>query len=170
MVNYLSEGYREIVADNPSTHYSVHFWRRTIVLPIFCNSGVKQFTAEQPLSAREFGNDGKTVLLSGIFRIVEQRGSAPQLEDALRLAQKSNPDFFKKYALVHHSNSLHESSFTYPRALVFGDDAKMILTFNGSPDQAGYERLEISCFNDGDKVFEYYELHFRKIRKHRWTI
>src|SRR5688572_936104 len=37
------------------------------------------------------------------------------------------------YTLMHRSRSLHGSSVENPRAILFGKDAKFVLTFNGDP-------------------------------------
>ena len=64
------------------------------------------------------------------------------------------------YALVFNSRSLHESSFAYPRAILFGDDAKLVVTFNGDPAQRGYDALEAMQFDEAGQRFIFKEFMF----------
>ena len=62
-------------------------------------------------------------------------------------------EFLENYTLAYDSRSLHESSPDFPRVILFGNNAKLILTFNGSPDQRGYQNLEIMQFREEARVF-----------------
>lgn len=68
------------------------------------------------------------------------------------------PDFRSRFVLVHASRSLQGASARFPRVIMFGLDAKLILAFTGSPDLKGYHSLETIEFDDGTKKF-----HFRSI-------
>ena len=65
------------------------------------------------------------------------------------------------HTLAYQSFSLHEASFENPRAIVFGNSGKLILTFNGSKAQRNFGNLEIMTF-DERKGFEFRELNFLK--------
>jgi hypothetical protein len=45
--------------------------------------------------------------------------------------------------LMRRSASIQDASDAHPRAIVFGDDARFIFTFNGEPSQRGYDAVEI---------------------------
>ena len=65
-----------------------------------------------------------------------------------------------RYTLIFDSRSLHGSSFANPRALLYGDDARFIVSFNGEAAQAGYRALETMEFDPARKVFNYREILF----------
>lgn len=71
-------------------------------------------------------------------------------------------EFLENYTLAYDSRSLHESSPDFPRVILFGNSAKLILTFNGSPDQRGYQNLEIMQFREEARVFELRSISFDK--------
>jgi hypothetical protein len=48
------------------------------------------------------------------------------------------------FTLMYDSQSLQGSSFENPRVLMFGDDARTIISFNGAPDQRGYSDIEFA--------------------------
>jgi hypothetical protein len=62
--------------------------------------------------------------------------------------------------VVFKSLSLQEASCQNPRVLLFTDDAKLTLTSNGSPNQRGFEKIEIQEFNDQMRAFRYFERGF----------
>ncbi len=98
-----------------------------------------------------------------LFEILNKR--KPATIDAL-LAEiaKVKPDYLCHHTEAYGSHSLHESSFANPRALVFGGDAKTIISFNGSKEQDRYERLEVMCFSDQTKKFTFHDIAFPKDR------
>ncbi len=97
------------------------------------------------------------------FRFLNQLKPAPQTIDAaLSKLYSYRPNYMRHHSLVYLSRSLHGSSFENPRALLYGSNAKMVLTFNGSDDQANFERMELMCFNDSQKSFEFREITFPK--------
>ena len=63
-----------------------------------------------------------------------------------------------RYVLLFDSRSLHGSSFENPRAVIFGEDAKFIVSFNGEKSQSGYYAFETMEFTDNN--FHYREILF----------
>ncbi len=51
-------------------------------------------------------------------------------------------EYLRNYTLIRDSQSLQQSSPLYPRAILFGDTAKTIYTFNGDSSHQGYSSLE----------------------------
>ena len=82
------------------------------------------------------------------------------VSETLRLVRAKNEKYLGEHVLAFASRSLQDSNFDFPRVLVYGGDAKMIMTFNGRPDQLGYERIELMCFNDKSKTFEFRDVAF----------
>jgi len=55
-------------------------------------------------------------------------------------------DIVSNHVLMFDSQSLQQASYRYPRVLLYNADASLVITFNGSPDQRGYESLETMRF------------------------
>lgn len=83
-------------------------------------------------------------------RLVRERG-VRSVGEALALLPE---EMRLNYTLVHHSRSIQQGSVESPRVLLFGTDAKLVVTFNGSPDETGYDKLEILAFDEASEKFE----------------
>ena len=78
------------------------------------------------------------------------------------------PDTYRsKYALLFNSRSLHGANFKEPRVLLYGEDAKLIISFNGSSNQKGFEALETMEFDETSKEFHFREILFPENSKTR---
>jgi len=64
------------------------------------------------------------------------------------------------YVLVFASRSLQGASLESPRVILFGDDARLIITFNGDSGQRGYDSLETLEFDPGSNTFRLREIRF----------
>ena len=71
----------------------------------------------------------------------------------------------RNYTLMYKSLSTQGSSFENPRAILFGQDAKLILTFNGSPEQRGFDRVEVMDYDPEDSIYNFHEITFRSSQK-----
>jgi hypothetical protein len=69
-------------------------------------------------------------------------------------------DLRRSYALVFSSRSLQEATFRDPRAILYGSDGRLILTFNGDAAERGYEALESAQYDTVRDRFEFRELRF----------
>lgn len=58
------------------------------------------------------------------------------------------------FTLVYDSHSLQDASLAAPRVLLFGRDAKLIITFNGEPTQKLYDALELLQWREASAEFE----------------
>jgi hypothetical protein len=76
------------------------------------------------------------------------------------LLEKLPKEFLSGFALMRKSKSLQDASPLFPRAVVFGRNAKLIMTFNGDASQAGYDSLEFVSFNEKTSDFEFKEISF----------
>jgi cytochrome c553 len=81
-------------------------------------------------------------------------GSVEQLLAALPAAQRN------RYALVFESRSLQGASLENPRVILYGPDARFIVTFNGGPAQRGFRVVETMEFDDESQEFRLRELLF----------
>lgn len=82
---------------------------------------------------------------------------AGNLDEVIALLPES---LRRNFALQYESHGLMDSSLQFPRPILFGQDAKFIVTFNGEKSQAMYDVLEIMQFNDQSKQFELFALSF----------
>ena len=64
------------------------------------------------------------------------------------------------YVLVFASRSLQSASYENPRAILYGNDAQFIVTFNGHPRQRGFEAVEVAEFQPATQNFELREIRF----------
>ncbi len=100
-----------------------------------------------------------------ISKMIDNPDSPKTVEQFLEVLSQKDPEFFKHFTLMRESQSLQGSTPQFPRAIVFGEDAKFVLTFNGSPNQTGYQKIEMMQFvesQDGKSGFELRELTFGK--------
>lgn len=95
-----------------------------------------------------------------------------QYEDLVRLIQQDHltsveqvlprlPKIYRsQYALMYSSRSLQEASFQNPRVILFGTDAKLTCTFNGSSTEYGNDSLECFQYHDQGRDFEFRQIQF----------
>src|SRR3984893_13080082 len=69
-------------------------------------------------------------------------------------------DLRTHYSLVFSSRSLQGASFEHPRAVLFGSNAQLILTFNGDPSQHGFEAVETMEFDAHANRFIFRQITF----------
>jgi hypothetical protein len=70
-----------------------------------------------------------------------------------------------EYVAMYHSRSLQDASFKYPRIILFGSDASLMLAFNGDSSQKGFNSLEVIQFRDATTQFEFRELNFDGVNR-----
>lgn len=71
------------------------------------------------------------------------------------------------YALVFESLSLQQADYLNPRVLLTNEDASFVMTFNGLPEQYGYETIETLQFRAPQAKFELEEFVFSKDKEAR---
>ena len=64
------------------------------------------------------------------------------------------------YSLVFASRSLQGASFAAPRAILFGDDATLVVTFNGDTNERGHDAVETMEFDPLTHQFLFREITF----------
>lgn len=125
---------------------------------------------EDPPAPRSPSAYGEVGALSGegdlsfaeMKRILEEK-RFEKIDDLLEYLSRTKPNYMSHYTLGYASRSLHESSKEHPRAIVFGETGRFIITFNGHPNQAAYDMLEVVEFNQRSKKFEYREIQFNDL-------
>jgi hypothetical protein len=93
---------------------------------------------------------------AALERLISDR-NVRSIEDLLPLLPA---DLRSRYVLMFRSRSLHGSSFSHPRAILFDSEARLVLSFNGDPGQSGFGDLETMEFDDADKSFEFRQIAF----------
>ena len=68
--------------------------------------------------------------------------------------------YLENFTLAYGSESLHGSSYDSPRAVLFGTDATLVITFNGDPHQSRYKHLEIMQYRQESNEFEMRSISF----------
>jgi hypothetical protein len=63
---------------------------------------------------------------------------------------------------MYDSKSLQKASFDAPRAILSSDSSPLVISFNGSPSESGFNQIEILDSKNGGKSFEFHELNFAK--------
>ena len=69
-------------------------------------------------------------------------------------------EYLDNYTLVYDSLSLQEGSKRNPRAILFGTDAKLVMTFNGDSSHAQYQAVEVMQFREDIDAFELMSVKF----------
>lgn len=81
--------------------------------------------------------------------------------DSVEAAVRALPPALRsRYALVFRSRSLQQASLEAPRAILYGNDARFVVSFNGDPAQRGYGALEVMEYDAAAARFEYREIGF----------
>lgn len=65
-----------------------------------------------------------------------------------------------QYVLMFHSRGLQGASYARPRVLMFGDDATLVVTFNGDDAEPGYDAVETMEFDASSSNFLFREIRF----------
>lgn len=69
-------------------------------------------------------------------------------------------DLLTHFTLMHHSKSLHGSSYEEPRALLFGETGQWVVSFNGSSSQEAGDMVEMMIYDPKTKTYAFHELDF----------
>jgi mono/diheme cytochrome c family protein len=69
-------------------------------------------------------------------------------------------DYRSNFALMFSSRSLQQASFRDPRVILYGSDARFLISFNGDASERGFDALETAQFDERNDRFEFRELLF----------
>lgn len=71
-------------------------------------------------------------------------------------------EHLQNYTLMHHSKSLHGSSYQSPRAILFGNEGQWVVAFNGDSSQAAGKKIEMMIYDPNAHTYGFHELDFSK--------
>jgi hypothetical protein len=91
---------------------------------------------------------------------LEQLAASGRVHSVEELIAALPPEMRSHYVLVFASRSLQGASFTAPRAILFDDDARLVVSYNGDPQQRGYDALETMEFDPAANAFRFREILF----------
>lgn len=83
------------------------------------------------------------------------------VEELIEYLGKHFAEYLRFHTLMYNSLSLHESSFEEPRVIVFGPDARFVITFNGNQNQRAGHAVEVMEFSEKSQSFEFREIEFK---------
>src|ERR1700692_2757687 len=69
-------------------------------------------------------------------------------------------EMLSNFTLMQDSLSLQKADPLHPRAILFGTDAKLVCSFGGNPQLAGYDSLECYQYRDSSRSFDFREIVF----------
>jgi hypothetical protein len=101
--------------------------------------------------------------------IADPKSGIKSVEDVLCRLPK---EFRKNFLLGFDSKSVQGSSYKNPRVIMYdrGTPPKLVITFNGDPEQEGYNRIEVMTpakKNDNGDVIELTDIDFSKPQEKR---
>lgn len=94
-----------------------------------------------------------------IIRVLEAN-QPKTVAQALHAIKAKHPKYFDNYALVARSMSIQGSTPANPRVVLFDQDAKLVISFNGEVGERGYDRIELMSFDDSMKSYDFREIKF----------
>jgi hypothetical protein len=118
-----------------------------------CVSKVKRDIAQAPNSTAE-----NLTFAS----LLETSKSLPSIEDVLPILTQRYGSYFRHHTWMYNSFSLHETTFLEPRAIIYGPDARFVLTFNGGAHKGGGYAFETMEFDEQAGQFLFREVAFKK--------
>jgi hypothetical protein len=126
--------------------------RRAFVGGFLCLWTTLTFAATVP--------SGQDMRFKDVADLVQQQ-HLKTIEDSLPLLTQKFPEYFKFNTLMYNSLSLQESTFTDPRVIVFGPEAKFILTFNGDANKRAGGTFETVEYDSQNHQFLFREIEFK---------
>jgi hypothetical protein len=85
------------------------------------------------------------------------------VEELLTGIQLKQPKFLTRAVWAYETTMpFDDATMVFPRTVVYGGDAHLILNFGGRSRQRSYERLEAVCFDDAENKFNYFDVVFPK--------
>ncbi len=110
-------------------------------------------------SKKDFGFAELKQLIEG-KQISSIEDLLPHLPESLR----------SNFTLMAESESAQGATPDNPRVILFGNDARTVLAFNGDPSQAGHNKLEVIEFKDDTREFEFRSITFPDSKSHNKNV
>ena len=89
--------------------------------------------------------DGETLTYEDLLGLI----AAHDVRSIDELLPLLPADYRSEYTLMHTSPSLQPATFEYPRVIMTGPRATLVIAFNGDPQADRYNVLEIIQFSEG---------------------
>jgi len=70
------------------------------------------------------------------------------------------PSYRDHFVLMHHTRSLHQSSYEQPRQIFFGPDARFLMGVSGVPTDPRYSVIEFAEFSESDGQYHFGTVNF----------
>ncbi|MCB0403710.1 MAG: hypothetical protein KDD51_02925 [Bdellovibrionales bacterium] len=99
---------------------------------------------------------GDSFSFQNLRELIETR-DLRSIEDVLPLLPES---LRTKYVLIETSKSLQGATERDPRAVLYANRGRFVLTFNGDPTQRGYRSLELMEYHDAHHNYEFRRIDF----------
>jgi len=106
--------------------------------------------------APETISDGRKLTYEKVRNLINKH----KIRDIKTLLSILPESYRSHYTLMYDSRSTQDASPRHPRVILYGEDAKLIMGFNGHPSQAGFDKLELIQFRDKENDFEFREITF----------
>lgn len=108
-----------------------------------------------------FGKEQRELNFEEFQRILIA-GNFSRIQDVLKFLYEDGSyiEYMGHHTFGFDSLSIQGSSYSHPRAIVYGKTAKFIITFNGDPSQDGYDKIETMEFNEQTETFDFREIKF----------
>jgi hypothetical protein len=132
---------------------SNRLWRAVLLLILF----LPQLGLARGLAISDLRQSDCTKTLPDdlTFEILARRVRNCQVKSIEELLAFFPQSFLSNYALMYSSSSLQSSTPLNPRAILFGNDASLVVSFNGSPTEPDYDNLELMQFRQDTSRFEF---------------
>ncbi len=94
----------------------------------------------------------------------DRRGEPLTIDLLLKDLKAAMSEFKNNYTLIFESFSRQDASYKNPRALIYTNDAKLILSFNGHPGQRGFDEIEMLQFKKDSFTFQRLAVHNGRLK------
>jgi hypothetical protein len=79
---------------------------------------------------------------------------------AEELLKQLPTDFLSRHTFVYKTHSPQGASPEYPRAIVFGSDASLLITFNGHASQSNFMNWDVLSWSKKDETYASFSIQF----------
>lgn len=109
------------------------------------------------IAAQAWGQVPETPLnLNSLKRLISDRN----ITSIEGLLQALPNDYKQSYVFLYQSRSLQTASPEYPRTVLFGKDAKLVLSFEGNPTYPRFQNIEMIEWNPQESKFQFHSMDF----------
>lgn len=107
--------------------------------------------------------DPPILTYSAVKEILKKNPNIRSVDDLLPLLPV---EYRKHYTLMYQSRSLQKASAEKPRVILFGPDAKLMMTFSGDSNDPSFNTLELIEWNEKNPL----SIFMRSFSRQRWPL